>query len=265
MRRENQSSMSMFLFLRLPIQAEKQGMFFVLLLGMNLTTVLGNLLIILLIRLEPRLHILIYSFLITWPSQIVMACDRYVTTYQTLHYTYVMKQELCVSPVAVSWFLCCIHALLHTLLLVQPPFCADNVILHFFCDLTVFLKLSCSDTSLNLLVIFTVAGVLFIPPLSSIMGWYIHTGTTVLRSPTPRDTLTFVPPVAPFSLWCLHTMGHLLVFTFSPHHGTPMTNIIVSVVYAIVSPMPNPFISSLQNRNIKHALEIFVNRANILN
>ena len=70
MRRENQSIMSTFLFLWLPIQAEKQGMFFVLLLGMKLTTVLGNLLIILLIRLEPHLHILIYSFLITWFSQI---------------------------------------------------------------------------------------------------------------------------------------------------------------------------------------------------
>uniref|UniRef100_A0A8D0P2G6 G-protein coupled receptors family 1 profile domain-containing protein n=1 Tax=Sus scrofa TaxID=9823 RepID=A0A8D0P2G6_PIG len=62
-RRENQSSMSEFLLLGLPIRPEQQGMFFALFLGMYLSTVLGNLLIILLIRLDPRLHTPMYFFL----------------------------------------------------------------------------------------------------------------------------------------------------------------------------------------------------------
>ena len=174
---------------------------------MYLTMVLGNLLIILLIRLDPHLHTPMYFFLshlaltdvslssVTVPkmlmnmqtqqksipyagciSQIyffilfscldnflltVMAYDRYVAICQPLHYSTIMRQELCVSLVAGSWFLCCIHALLHTLLLVQLSFCMDNTISHFFCDLTALLKLSCSDTSLNDLVIFTRGGTLF--------------------------------------------------------------------------------------------------------
>ena len=63
MRRENQSSVSEFLLLGLPIQPEQQGMFFALFLGMYLTTMLGNLLIILLIRLDPHLHTPMYFFL----------------------------------------------------------------------------------------------------------------------------------------------------------------------------------------------------------
>lgn len=63
MRRENQSSVSGFLLLGLPIPPEQQGMFFALFLGMYLTTVLGNLLIILLIRLDSRLHTPMYFFL----------------------------------------------------------------------------------------------------------------------------------------------------------------------------------------------------------
>ena len=63
MKRENQSSTSKFLLLGLPIQPEQQGVFFALFLGMYLTTVLGNLLIILLIRLDPRLHTPMYFFL----------------------------------------------------------------------------------------------------------------------------------------------------------------------------------------------------------
>ncbi|EFB21906.1 hypothetical protein PANDA_021242, partial [Ailuropoda melanoleuca] len=63
MRRENQSSMSEFLLLGLPIRPEQQGVFFALFLGMYLTTVLGNLLIVLLIRLDSRLHTAMYFFL----------------------------------------------------------------------------------------------------------------------------------------------------------------------------------------------------------
>ena len=63
MRMENQSYVSKFLLLGLPIQPEQQGLFFALFLGMYLTTVLGNLLIILLIRLDPHLHTPMYCFL----------------------------------------------------------------------------------------------------------------------------------------------------------------------------------------------------------
>uniref|UniRef100_A0A8D1EXX3 Olfactory receptor n=1 Tax=Sus scrofa TaxID=9823 RepID=A0A8D1EXX3_PIG len=63
MRRENQSCVSEFLLLGLPIWPEQQGVFFVLFLGMYLTTLLGNLLIILLIRLDPHLHTPMYFFL----------------------------------------------------------------------------------------------------------------------------------------------------------------------------------------------------------
>ena len=63
MRRENQSSISEFLLLGLPIWPEQQGVFFALFLGVYLTTVLGNLLILLLIRLDPRLHTPMYFFL----------------------------------------------------------------------------------------------------------------------------------------------------------------------------------------------------------
>uniref|UniRef100_A0A8D1U0P1 Olfactory receptor n=1 Tax=Sus scrofa TaxID=9823 RepID=A0A8D1U0P1_PIG len=63
MRRENQSCVSEFLLLGLPIWPEQQGVFFALFLGMYLTTLLGNLLIILLIRLDPHLHTPMYFFL----------------------------------------------------------------------------------------------------------------------------------------------------------------------------------------------------------
>ncbi|XP_021547267.1 olfactory receptor 1J4-like [Neomonachus schauinslandi] len=309
MRKENQSSVSEFLLLGLPIQPEQQGVFFALFLGMYLPTVLGNLLIILLIRLDSHLHNPMYFFLshlafsdislssIIVPKMLmnmqtqqqsipyvgcisqmyffivfgcldnfllaVMAYDRYVAICQPLHYTTVMRQELCISLVAGSWFFCCIHALLHTLLLVQLSFCADNIIPHFFCDLTVLLKMSCSDISLNELVIFTEGGMFFILPLSSILGSYIRIGTTVLRIPSTKGLFKAFSTCGSHLFVVSLYYGTLAgVYFFSPSWDCSDKDIIASVMYTVVTPMLNPFIYSLRNKDIKQALEIFVKRAN---
>ncbi|KAM5329815.1 olfactory receptor 1J4-like [Glossophaga mutica] len=297
---ENQSSVSEFLLLGLPIWPGHRGMFFTLFLGMYLITVLGNLLIILLIRLDSRLHTPMYFFLshlafsdislssVTVPKMLtnmqtqqqsipyvgcisqlyffilfgsldnfllaVMAYDRYVAICHPLHYTTMMREGLCAVFVAVSWIIACGHALLHTLLLVQLSFCADNVITHFFCDLTVLLKLSCSDISLNELVIFTEGGMLYFAPLAVVLGSYIHIGTIILKAPSTKRLLK-----------AFSTCGsHLLVVSL--YYGTlaavyflsstwDSNDIIASVMYTVVTPMLNPFIYSLRNRDIKQALE----------
>ncbi|XP_055397036.1 olfactory receptor 1J4-like [Bubalus kerabau] len=309
MTKENQSSMSEFLLLGLPIRPEQQGVFFALFLGIYLTTVLGNLLIVLLIRLDPRLHTPMYFFLshlafsdislstITVPKMLmnmhtqqqsipyvecisqmyffilfgcldnfllaVMAYDRYVAIWQPLHYTTVMRQELCISLVAVSWFFCCIHALLHTLLLVQLSFCAENTIPNFFCDLPSLLKMSCSDISINELIIFTEGGMLFILPLSIILGSYSHIGTIVLRVPSTKRLFKAFSTCGSHLFVVSLYYGTLAgAYFFSSLWDSNDKDIIASVIYTVVTPMLNPFIYSLRNRDIKQALEIFVFRGN---
>ncbi|XP_001916986.1 olfactory receptor 1J4-like [Equus przewalskii] len=311
MRLENQSTTTEFLLLGLPNPPEQQDMFFALFLGMFLTTVLGNLLIILLIMLDARLHTPMYFFLchlafsdislssVTVPKMLinmqtqqqsisyvgcisqlyffivfgcldnlllgVMAYDRYVAICQPLHYTTVMRQELCVSLVAGSWFLSCAHALLHILLLVQLSFCADNTIPHFFCDFTALLKMSCSDIFLNELLIFTEGGMLVILPLTSILASYVSIGTTVLRVPsTKRLFKVFSTCGSHLFVVCLYYGTLVGVNFFSSSWGSNDKEIIASVMYAVFTPMLNPFIYSLRNRDINQALGIFVNRANFL-
>ncbi|KAM5258821.1 olfactory receptor 1J4-like isoform 1-T4 [Hipposideros larvatus] len=305
MRPENQSGVSQFLLRGLPIRPEQQGAFFALIMGMYLTTVLGNLLLILLIRLDARLHTPMYFFLshlalsdisfssVTVPKMLmnmqtqnraisyagcifqlyffiafvcidnllaVMAYDRYVAVRHPLHYPAIMRDELCVLLVDGSWNVSFVHALLHILLLVRLSFCADSTINHFFCDLTVLLKLSCSNISLNELVIFIEGGMFFILPLGSILGSYICIGTIILRVPTTKRLSK-----------AFSTCGSHL-FVVSLYYGTIASNyffssswdskdIIASIMYTVVTPMLNPFIYSLRNRDIKQALEMFVNRA----
>ncbi|XP_012576674.1 PREDICTED: olfactory receptor 1J4-like [Condylura cristata] len=308
MKQENQSSVSEFLLLGLPIRPEQRGVFFALFLTMYLTTVLGNLLIILLIRLDSRLHTPMYFFLshlafadvcfssVTVPktlmnmhsddksipyagciSQIyffilfgyidnlllaVMAYDRYVAICQPLHYNTIMRPELCVSLVAGSWCFSNLHSLLHTLLLDRLSFCADNTIHHFFCELTALLNLSCSDVSLHELLILTEGGILVILPLSGILGSYIRIWTTVLRDPSAKKFFKVLSTCGSHLLVVALYYGTMAeVYFFSSSSTSNDKRITASVMYMVVTPMLNPFIYSLRNRDMKRALETLVNRA----
>uniref|UniRef100_A0A8D1C6T5 Olfactory receptor n=1 Tax=Sus scrofa TaxID=9823 RepID=A0A8D1C6T5_PIG len=310
MRRENQSSVSKFLLLGLPIQPEQQDLFFALFLGMYLTTVLGNLLIILLIRLDPHLHTPMYFFLshlaltdvsfssVTVPKMLinmqtqdqsipyaecvtqmyffiifacidnlllaVMAYDRYVAICHPLHYTIIMREELCLCLLAGSWLLSCAIALTHTLLLSQLSFCDENIIPHFFCDLAVLLRLSCSDTSLNELIIFTVGSVGLILPLSGILVSYGCIGHSILRVPSTKGICKALSTCGSHLSVVSLFYGTIIALYFSSSSGQSHDkDIIASVMYAMVTPMLNPFIYSLRNRDMTLALGSFFRNNNL--
>ncbi|XP_062937689.1 olfactory receptor 1J4 [Cynocephalus volans] len=310
MRRENQSRVSQFLLLGLPILPEQQGVFFALFLGMYLTTVLGNLLITLLIRLDSRLHTPMYFFLshlaltdvsfssVTVPRMLIsmqsqdqsiphagcitqmyffifftdldnflltsMAYDRYVAICHPLQYTTIMRQGLCTLLVVVSWILSCTSALSHTLLLAQLSFCADNTIPHFFCDLAALLKLSCSDTSLNELVIFTVGVAVITLPLICILISYGRIGATILKVPSTNGICKALSTCGSHLSVVSLYYGTIIGLYFFPSSSTSRDkNVIASVMYTVVTPLLNPFIYSLRNRDMKGALERLFNRATI--
>uniref|UniRef100_A0A8D1UFG2 Olfactory receptor n=1 Tax=Sus scrofa TaxID=9823 RepID=A0A8D1UFG2_PIG len=303
MKRENQSGVSEFLLLGLPMQPEQLGIFFTLFLGMYLTTVLGNLLIILLIRLDPRLHTPMYFFLshlaysdvcfssVTVPKMLmnmqtqdqsityagcvtqtsffiffacidnlllaVMAYDRYVAICHPLHYAIIMTDELCLCLLAGSWFLSCASALIHTLLLAQLSFCADNIIPHFFCDLSSLLKLSCSDTSLNELVILTAGAAVVIFPFSGILVSYGCIGFSILRVPSTKGICKALSTCGShLSVVSLFYGTMMAVYFSSSSDQSHDKDIIASVMYTVVTPMLNPFIYSLRNRDMTMALGI---------
>ncbi|XP_012784776.2 olfactory receptor 1J1 [Ochotona princeps] len=301
MRPENQSKVFEFLLQGLPIGPEQQGVFFAVFLGMYLTTVLGNLLIILLIRLDSRLHTPMYFFLshlaftdisfssVTVPKMLLnmqtrhlsipykgcisqtyffiffadldsflitsMAYDRYVAICHPLHYTTIMKQSLCITLVAGSWVIAYTCALLHTLLLARLSFCVDHVIPHFFCDLGVLLKLSCSDTSLNQLVIFTAGLTAIMLPFLCILLSYVRIGVTILRVPSTKGICKALSTCGSHLSVVTLYYGTITGLYFVPSSGNANdNNILASVIYTVVTPMLNPFIYSLRNKDMKGAL-----------
>ncbi|XP_004613604.1 olfactory receptor 1J4-like [Sorex araneus] len=307
MKRQNETRVSEFLLLGLPIPPEQQGLFLALFLVIYLITVLGNLLIILLIRIDSRLHTPMYFFLsvlafndmffssVTVPKMLVdmqsnhksisysgcisqvyfliifactenlllavMAYDRYVAICQPLHYTMIMRQERCISLVAWSWLISFSHALIHTLLFLQVSFCDDITIPHFFCELTKLLEISCSDTSLNKLVILTEAAAIASLPFICIIGSYVCIWATVLKNPSAKKFFKVLSTCGSHLLVVALFYGTIAeVYLFSSPAMSGAKEIAASVMYMIVTPMLNPFIYSLRNRDIKQALNLFADK-----
>ncbi|XP_038183087.1 olfactory receptor 1361-like [Arvicola amphibius] len=296
----NQSSVSEFLLLGLSRQPQ-QRLLFLLFLTMYLATVLGNLLIILAISTDSRLHTPMYFFLsnlsfvdvcfssTTVPKVLamhtlgtqaisfsvclmqiyflcvfavmdnfllaVMAYDRYVAICHPLHYTTKMTHQLCALLVVGSWVVASLNALLHTLLMARLSFCGDNTIPHFFCEVTLLLNLSCSDTHLNELMILFVAGLLMIAPFVCILVSYILIACAILRVSSPGGRWkAFSTCSSHLAVVCLF-YGTIISLYFNPSSSRSAgRDMAAAMMYTVVTPMLNPFIYSLRNKDMKGAL-----------
>uniref|UniRef100_A0A8D1PS09 Olfactory receptor n=1 Tax=Sus scrofa TaxID=9823 RepID=A0A8D1PS09_PIG len=184
-----------------------------------------------------------------------MAIDRYVAICNPLHYTTTMNPRRCLLLVITSWLVSHLHSLTHTILMARLSFCGPNIIHHFFCDVQPLLMLSCSDTSVNELLAFTEGSFVIMSPFLFIIVSYVCITRAVLRVPSGRGRFKV------FS-----TCGsHLTVVTL--YYGTAISvyirpsstysvtkDRVVTVIYTVVIPMLNPFIYSLRNKDMKHAL-----------
>ncbi|XP_027831277.2 olfactory receptor-like protein DTMT [Ovis aries] len=297
----NHSIVSEFLLLQLLIESEHQNLFYALFLAMYVTTILGNLLILVLICLDPHLHTPMYLFLsnlsfsdlcfssVTMPkllknmqSQdpsipyagcltqmyfflffgdlesfllVAMAYDRYVAICFPLHYTAIMSPRLCLSLLVLSWMLTTFHAMLHTLLMARLHFCEDNVIAHFFCDMSALLKLSCSDTRVNELVIFITGGLILVIPFLLIITSYARIVSSILKVPSARGIhkafSTCGSHLTVVSLFYGTVIG---LYLCPSANNSTVKETVMAMMYTVVTPMLNPFIYSLRNRDMKGAL-----------
>ncbi|XP_008155023.2 olfactory receptor-like protein DTMT [Eptesicus fuscus] len=297
----NQTVISYFFLQGLLVEPEQQNLFYALFLAMYLTTFLGNLLIIFLIRLDSQLHTPMYLFLsnlslsdicfssVTIPkllhnmqSQdpsipyagcltqmyfylffadlesfllVAMAYDRYVAICFPLHYTTIMSPKLCLSMLALAWGVTTFHAMLHTLLMARLCFCADNVIPHFFCDMSAVLKLSCSDTRVNELVIFITGGLILVIPFLLIITSYARIVSSILKVPSARGIRkAFSTCGSHLAVVSLFYGTVIVLYLFPSADNSTVKEMVMAMMYTMLTPMLNPFIYSLRNRDMKGAL-----------
>ncbi|KAM8927149.1 olfactory receptor 9G4-like [Pelodytes ibericus] len=184
-----------------------------------------------------------------------MAYDRYNAICCPLLYSALMAKTRCIQLIGVSWFIGAVNALIHNILTFTLPFCGRNRIEHFFCDVPAILELACTDTRVNEIVLFLVAGYVIIGSLLLILLSYIKIISAILNihSSSGRQK-AFSTCASHFVVVAIFYVSGIFMY-FRPKSSYSMhRDCLSSVMYTIIVPLINPFIYSLRNKDVKIAL-----------
>ncbi|VFV30436.1 olfactory receptor 7a17-like [Lynx pardinus] len=188
----------------------------------------------------------------------VMAYDRFVAICHPLQYTVIMNPWLCGLLVLVSWITSVLHSLLQTSMVLQLSFCTEVEIPHFLCELNQLIQLACSDTFLNNVVMYLAAVLLAGGPLVGILYSYSKIVSSICGISSAQGKYkafsTCASHLLVVSLFFCTSLG---VYLSSAATQSSHSSATASVMYTVVTPMLNPFIYSLRNKDIKGALRRF--------
>uniref|UniRef100_A0A2K6GK20 G-protein coupled receptors family 1 profile domain-containing protein n=2 Tax=Propithecus coquereli TaxID=379532 RepID=A0A2K6GK20_PROCO len=183
----------------------------------------------------------------------VMAYDRAVAISRPLHYTTIVSPKSSVLLVVGSWMVGAANSLPHTLLTASLSSCDNHDVANFYCDIASLLKLSCSDIHFNVKMMYLGAGVFSVPLLCIIIS-YIWVFSTVLRVPSTKGVLKAFSTCGSHLTVVSLYYGTVMGTYFRPLTRYSLKDAVITVMYIAMTPMLNPFIYSLRNRDMKAAL-----------
>ncbi|XP_055989279.1 olfactory receptor 11G2-like [Sorex fumeus] len=189
----------------------------------------------------------------------IMAFDRYLAICRPLHYPTIMTRRLCTNLVIGCWVFGFLWFLVPIILISQVSFCGSRIIDHFLCDPGPLLALTCRKAPIIELVFSTLSPLPLIIPFLFIMGSYALVLRAVFKVPSAagrkKAFSTCGSHLAVVSLF----YGSVLVMYGSPtsEHDAG-TQKIITLFYSVVTPLLNPVIYSLRNKDMKKALQKFL-------
>ncbi|XP_057564347.1 olfactory receptor 7A10-like [Hippopotamus amphibius kiboko] len=188
----------------------------------------------------------------------MMAYDRFVAICHPLHYTVIMNTQLCGLLVVVSYIMSFLYSLLQSLLVTQLIFCPGMEIPHFFCEFKEVIQLACSDTFLNNTMMYFAVGLFGGGPFTGICYSYSKIISTIRRTSSAQGKYkAFSTCASHLSVVSLFYCTGIGVYLSSAATYSSRSSAIASMMYTVVTPMLNPFIYSLRNKDIKRALRKF--------
>nr|XP_004460232.2 olfactory receptor 2T27-like [Dasypus novemcinctus] len=186
----------------------------------------------------------------------VMAYDRYVAICHPLRYSVLMRPAICAYMMAGTWLGALINALVHVGYTLNLPYCASREIHHFFCEIPALLKLVCGDTSLYENGLYVSGVVFFLIPISAILASYGQILSTLLKLESKLGMRKALATCSSHMIVLSLFYGTAIFKYLLPKsYHTAEQDEVVSVFYTIVTPMLNPLIYSLRNKDVAGALK----------
>uniref|UniRef100_A0A5G2QLJ7 Olfactory receptor n=1 Tax=Sus scrofa TaxID=9823 RepID=A0A5G2QLJ7_PIG len=292
MGKTNQSSVTEFVLAGLSGYPQLEAIYFVLVLCMYLVILLGNGVIIIVSVWGSHLHTPISSIPLFLNSFLtskktisfsgcgvqmflsfamgatecvllsMMAFDRYVAICNPLRYHIIMSKTSYVPMAAGSWIAGSVDSVLQTSLAMQLPFCGDNVINHFTCEILAVLKLACADISINVVSMVVTSMIFLVVPILFIFVSYVFILSTILRIPSAEGRRKAFSTCSAHLAVVIIFYGTILFMYTKPKakdssgvDKVQVTDKIISLFYGVVTPMLNPLIYSLRNKDVKAAVK----------
>ncbi|KAM3936470.1 olfactory receptor 6B1-like [Leptodactylus fuscus] len=188
----------------------------------------------------------------------VMAFDRYLAICYPLRYSSLMTISLCRNLNISSWLVGFATTFPPIFLISQLPFCS-NFVNHFFCDAPPLLKISCVDTSLNDLLDFLCASTVIVTSFNITLFSYACIIVAVLKIPTTEGRKKAFSTCGSHLTVVLIYYGTVIFMYVRPKVGFTFTlNRVVSVFYVVVTPILNPVIYCLRNKEVKKSFKKYL-------
>uniref|UniRef100_H0VVB8 Olfactory receptor n=1 Tax=Cavia porcellus TaxID=10141 RepID=H0VVB8_CAVPO len=185
----------------------------------------------------------------------LMSYDRYVAVCSPLRYPVLMSRRVCVLIVAAAWLGGSVDGFLLTPVTMQFPFCASREIDHFFCEVPALLKLSCVDTSVYETAMYACCILMLLIPFSVIVASYARILLTVCAMREAEGRQKAVATCSSHMVVVSLFYGAAMYTYVLPHsYHTPEKDKAVSAFYTILTPLLNPLIYSLRNKDVAEAL-----------
>ncbi|XP_073479904.1 olfactory receptor 11L1-like [Aquarana catesbeiana] len=183
---------------------------------------------------------------------IVMSYDRYVAICKPLHYTLLMSHQFCWITVIISWSLSFLAALIPTLTISTLQLCGPNIIDHFFCDFDPILQLSCSDTTIVQLEATSLSAVFAVIPFFIIIVSYVYIIFTIFEIPsiTGRQKV-FSTCSSHLTVVSIFYGTIVCVYLIPSRVQSWDITKFLSLLYTVFTPLLNPIIYSLRNKELK--------------
>ncbi|KAG3291700.1 olfactory receptor 9K2-like [Ictidomys tridecemlineatus] len=190
-----------------------------------------------------------------------MAYDRFIAICNPLLYSVQMSARLCMQLVAGCYFFGCVSSVLQTSATFSLSFCASRAIDHFYCDSRPLQRLSCSDLFVHNMVSFTLSTIIILPTIIVIVVSYMYIVSTVLKIRSTEGRKKAFSTCSSH-LGVVSVLYGAVFFMYLTPDRFPELSKMASLCYSLITPMLNPLIYSLRNKDVKDALKKLLEKKN---